>query len=344
MQLVAYPSVFMMGISAMKRQGTGNSWEWFKYLHFVFLALIPATLLHAASSPYFLLGGIAFWLFDATLRYAGVADLNTKLLTMEVSNADGGVTKLTFSKTHSEPGQFAWIKVPAISEWEWHPFSLSSSPNDGHSEICVKSMGPNTFTDKLFQLTKASQQDKSKPFKIMVDGPHGIGFGPLLAGHASVLLIAGGIGITPMHSTFRTLAQMLQRRPSDSTIQTVKLVWTARSAEMFEVFGDSLDFCLSCSDIMSLALYATGKEKAPSTKGLGFRLSAPVRRHLQLGRPNFDEIMDQTCTSFVLTADRELEQGTCLVLACGPESMVAAAASATKSHQNIDFHNMLFRL
>merc|ERR1711869_150669 len=107
--------------------------------------------------------------------------------------------------------------------------------------MCIKSMGQETFTGKLFELAK------SRPtggFVVNMDGPYGQ---PLcLDGHDTVLLLAGGIGITTVHSTFRMLAQLAQKRegPSLKQLARVELVWASRSVELFGILLESLKQCL----------------------------------------------------------------------------------------------------
>lgn len=89
-----------------------------------------------------------------------------------------------------EPGQFIIVRFMArgfISEA--HPFSLSSCPAQGHIRISIKNSG--LFTSRIPQLPAGT--------KVIIDGPHGI-FTPSFSSRARILLIAGGIGITPVRS------------------------------------------------------------------------------------------------------------------------------------------------
>ena len=37
-------------------------------------------------------------------------------------------TNITFILSGHSAGQFCWIQVPSVSAFEWHPFTISSSP------------------------------------------------------------------------------------------------------------------------------------------------------------------------------------------------------------------------
>ncbi|CAK0862958.1 unnamed protein product [Prorocentrum cordatum] len=278
--LVAYPALFIFGVLPLFRN---KGWEIFKYTHFFFLVLIPATLLHAESSWYFLIGGVAFYLVDCAMRFVGVTSPTAVLLSAKTYEAEGGVVELQISKSHPYPGQFAWVNVPAVSTWEWHPFSLASSPSDGVSKMCIKNMGRGTFTDKLYQLVR---EGDPSALTVQLDGAYGPMFDP--ADHAAFLLIGGGIGITQVHSTLRTFSQMAVRRELPASLKMVRLVWIVRSPELFRVLDDSIAQCLQAeypagSPKFSVTFYATGGDQSTAT------FAAPLKK----GRPSFPQIYSE---------------------------------------------------
>jgi predicted ferric reductase len=101
------------------------------------------------------------------------------------------------------PGQFAWLKLAgapyALAE---HPFSLSSSAErPRRPELTIKALGD--FT--------AAVRDLAPGERVLLDGPHGTFREPLPG--AGYVLVAGGIGITPVMSLLRTLADRSDPRP-----------------------------------------------------------------------------------------------------------------------------------
>jgi 3-phenylpropionate/trans-cinnamate dioxygenase ferredoxin reductase subunit len=102
------------------------------------------------------------------------------------------------------PGQFAWITVrnSPFADAE-HPFSISSSAEDtGKLAFTIKELGDFTSTIKNLQIGE----------KVYVDGPFG-SFSVDRHQHAKeFIFIAGGVGITPMMSMLRTLADRKDRR------------------------------------------------------------------------------------------------------------------------------------
>ena len=103
------------------------------------------------------------------------------------------------------PGQFAWLTIGGspfgLSD---HPFSFSSSPGqtDGRLEFTIKELGD-------FTRTIGTVRPGTRAF---VDGPYG-GFTIDRHDAPGYVFIAGGIGVAPMLSMLRTLADRADTRP-----------------------------------------------------------------------------------------------------------------------------------
>lgn len=104
-----------------------------------------------------------------------------------------------------QPGQFGWIIIgrgPFATTQ--HPFSFSSSAevDDGSVEMTIKAAGD--FTATIAEIPVGT--------KAWVDGPHGV-FTPDRNEGPGFVLIGGGVGITPLMSILRTMADRDDRRP-----------------------------------------------------------------------------------------------------------------------------------
>ena len=103
------------------------------------------------------------------------------------------------------PGQFARLRAAncVYGMMDEHPFSLSSSAQrPDRPAFTVKALGD--FSASLAELRSGA--------RILLDGPHGeaVHAAPALRGR---LLVAAGIGITPVLSVLRTAAERGERRP-----------------------------------------------------------------------------------------------------------------------------------
>jgi predicted ferric reductase len=100
-----------------------------------------------------------------------------------------------------EAGQFMLVRFLAKGyRWEAHPFSLSGRPGGEGLRLTIKALGD--FTRKIPGLVPGTP--------VLIDGPHGI-FTAARCRSAKALLVAGGIGITPI----RALAEELAARGRD---------------------------------------------------------------------------------------------------------------------------------
>jgi respiratory burst oxidase len=106
-------------------------------------------------------------------------------------------------------GMYAYVNIPEISKTEWHPFSLSSSPDQDHIGFHIKDAGDWTSkAHKLFQFPVDDEEHSvtSKTVSlptIRVEGPIGAssqGF----RDHKIVVLIGAGIGITVSKPSFHS--------------------------------------------------------------------------------------------------------------------------------------------
>ncbi len=114
------------------------------------------------------------------------------------------VTGRNLERMRAESGQFfRWRFLDRRSWWEAHPFSLSVAPNPSFLRITAKGVGDHSRA--LRQLHPGT--------RVMAEGP----YGNLTARRRTrrrVLLIAGGVGITPL----RAMIEDLPGRPGDITL------------------------------------------------------------------------------------------------------------------------------
>ena len=187
------------------------------------------------------------------------------------------------SKLRIVPGQFMIFRfLTAGRWWQAHPFSISQLPEDGRFRITVKALGD--FTDRLPDLPIGS--------RVIAEGPFGV-FTHLVLSRTKVLLIAGGIGITPI----RVLLEEMVRTGVD-----VVLLYSGRFGEL--VFRDEIDDLISRFGGRVEYIYTETGEVDPNTGRLD-------REKIKRLVPDLDQHEVYICGPDRMMVDlrRELEQG-----------------------------------
>jgi ferredoxin-NADP reductase len=105
-----------------------------------------------------------------------------------------------FGKLHAEPGQFfRWRFMTRELWWQSHPYSLSAMPRADLMRITVKARGGHSGA--LASLAEGT--------RVIAEGPYGA-FTPTL-NDRRVLLVAGGVGITPIRAMFAAIPRSMAR-------------------------------------------------------------------------------------------------------------------------------------
>ena len=146
-----------------------------------------------------------------------VVKVSQDAFAIDIAPSDGDLDYL--------PGQFAFITpVSRKASQEEHPFTICSTPSQpGSLQFIIRSLGDWTSTIK-----RLDPDDR-----VFVDGPYGRFSHLILPDDAAIIMIAGGIGITPMLSMLRYMADVKDRRP-------ILLIWSNRGPETV-VFAEEIE-------------------------------------------------------------------------------------------------------
>mmetsp|Transcript_104817 Transcript_104817/g.302388 ORF Transcript_104817/g.302388 Transcript_104817/m.302388 type:complete len:552 (+) Transcript_104817:98-1753(+) len=344
--------------------------EVFYYAHHTFLALWISTLWHANSSWYYMIGGLSLWMLDRTLRTlqaysrvevqtlacidkegflptitskkasedsdTSVTSVSDKIVylayTLESGGLNGTHTNGSRTKMDIVAGQYAFINVPAISIHEWHPFTISSAPADGHTTHHIKAMAPGSFTDRLHGLV--STHPNPRDLEVHVEGPFGVGVET--KHYDQIVLVAGGIGITPCHALLRDLVQKHKAGPGSSALsqlRSVTLIWTARYPSLFNMFEPTFKEAIELSEAnkgtgqgfeFNLSLWLTDQK---------MRAQVLTSQEYSMGRPNLKSLLEPASASGMRS----------LVFHCGPTGLEEASRAAALE-LGLDFHTETFAL
>jgi predicted ferric reductase len=194
-------------------------YEWWYLVHLTAYAAIALAWFHQIpTGNELVLDRVAadYWnsLYIATLVLLvffriGVPVLDAfrfRLRVAEVVEEGPGVVSLRIAgrgldRLKADSGQFfLWRFLARDSWWASHPFSLSATPTNDSMRITVKALGD--FSGKIRRVRPGT--------RVVAEGPFGT-FTELVRRREKVVLIAGGIGITPIRA-------LLEQMTGDVTV------------------------------------------------------------------------------------------------------------------------------
>ena len=213
----------------------------------------------------------------------------------EVKAESDGVTSIRISGhgldgLKAKPGQFfIWRFLAPGHWWSAHPFSLSAAPTDGSFRISAKAVGDHT----------RALRDLPVGTRVVAEGPFGA-FTEAVRRHPKVLLIGGGIGITPVRALAETMkgdVVLIHRVLSDAdAVFADELAGLARDGlTVHRVVGDHAapggDDLLSARHLLELVpdlkerdVYLSGPPGMVSAIGAELRSAGVARRDLHVER------------------------------------------------------------
>ncbi|XP_036068405.1 NADPH oxidase 5 [Oryzias melastigma] len=208
--------------------------EVFYWSHLSYIWVLILLIIHCANFwKWFVVPGLLFLLEKivgiAVSRMGG-------LYIVEVNLLPSKVTHLVIKRPqffHFKPGDYIYINIPVIAKYEWHPFTISSAPEQTDTLwLHVRSMGQ--WTNRLYEYFRQIESDElcsgrlatslkrrrqrtktevSAKFvenhrfcniKCYVDGPYGTPTRQIFTSEHAVL-IGAGIGITPFASILQSI-------------------------------------------------------------------------------------------------------------------------------------------
>jgi predicted ferric reductase len=318
MAWLALLTLLVLVVISLYREKLGIRYETWKTAHGL-LAVVATggALLHILGVSYYLAlpWKQGFWtmMFLATvffLLYIRIIKplrlIRKRYFVEKVHKERGDSWTITFRPDGHQgmqfmPGQFAWLTLGnsplAIEE---HPFSFSSSATQtDRLSFTIKELGD--FTSNIHKIKPGEPA--------YIDGPHGVFSIDRKKEYPGFVLIAGGVGITPVISMVRTMAERKDNRP-------VLLFYASKAWEEV-TFREELE---ELEKIMNLQIIHVLENPPESWEGeSGFLDEKVLKRHLPA---NMHEIM---------------------FFICGPPPMMNAAGSALDK-VGIPFENIEMEL
>ncbi|KAJ5103954.1 hypothetical protein N7532_004483 [Penicillium argentinense] len=368
--LLGFVFIFLQSLSPVRH----SFYEMFLHLHIALAIMSFVALWYHLKNllqQRVLLGTVIIWGLDRVGRLVLLIWRNCgkRQTTATVEALPGSVARVDVEVSRAwsfRPGQYLYLYMPCLGLWTSHPFTVAwssasagsldltekRSSSDslatllGGSETTTMSVlikGQDGFTRRLLDKVEDSPEGRIKA-TALAEGP----FGGIhsLASYGTLLLVAGGIGIThPMSYLHEVVINFASRK---TATRKVHLVWMIRSLDhlawihnwMTDIFNhDSLNSTINLKGetyfqfpglMLSISVHVTEHKEtfeefipAPETPWTQCAPSnVPVNVHY--GKPSFQTLLEN---------EKAEQVGALAVSVCGPGGLGDSVREAVRNVQ-----------
>ncbi|KAK1294695.1 hypothetical protein QJS10_CPA16g00429 [Acorus calamus] len=246
-----------------------RSFQIFYFTHHLYIIFIIFFLLHTGDRHFYMVfPAVLLFALDKLLRIIQSRHATCVISASVLSCKAVELTLLKSPGMKYTPTSTVFIKIPQISRFQWHPFSITSSccTNDDEISVTIKCYGE--WTDALYNMIH--EKLKSDPhhmecFPIAIEGP----YGPenhFYERYKNLILVAGGTGITPFLSIIRGIASRNNNMDNLHTrIQLVYVVRKSQDLSMLTSISPLLFNWPSEAGELKLMIHVTQEERSVTT-------------------------------------------------------------------------------
>ncbi|XP_052244445.1 cytochrome b-245 heavy chain-like isoform X2 [Dreissena polymorpha] len=236
------------------------------------------------------------------------------------------------------PGQYIFLHCPKLSYLEWHPFTLTSAPEDDYFSVHVRRVG--NWTNALAKECHVDEIEFKEAWKlprVAVDGPFGTATEDIFSYEVDVF-VAAGIGVTPFASVLKHVWS--RKQEGDSKLKHVYFYWICAEMNAFEWMHDLLRFYdkqmvdADHRDFLKYFVYLT--------RGWDMNMAKSIVKHdedvydsvtglhqkTHFGRPNWDLILPK------IAQDRKGKK--IGVFFCGPSALSSVLHKACNQYSSLE--------
>jgi NADPH oxidase 2 len=285
--LIVLMVIFSTSIEKPRRANFERFW----YLHHLFIIFFVFWAVHGAfcmiktDLPPFCAGTGVFWEW---WMYGGFLYLIERILrevrgrhktfVSKVVQHPSNVCEIQIKKekTKTRAGQYIFLCCPEVSIWQYHPFTLTSAPEEDYISVHVRCVGD--FTKALAvalgcNFERSSGREKvgdgsevvgvdtnekdanTDPAirrvlpRVFIDGPFGSASEDVFKYEIAVL-VGAGIGVTPFASILKSIWYRLNYPQKKTRLRKVYFFWVCRDFGSFEWFR-SLLLAIEAQDLQN---------------------------------------------------------------------------------------------
>lgn len=241
-----------------------------------------------------------------------------------------GTMEIRFQKPSFKyvAGQWLFFQMPDVSRWQWHPFTISSAPDDPYISVHIRQVGDFTkavgarlgATPELASsLTDTVKQGRmgedarnglfvditgarvnSLP-SVRIDGPYGAPAEDVF-GCEMALLVGTGIGVTPFSSILKNVYYM-QQKGRLGALRRVHFIWINKDIAAFGWFRallQNLEDIQTDPAFLRMDMYLTGELDNDTVEnvvlnnaGADYDALTGLKSRTHFGRPNWTDIFNR---------------------------------------------------
>ncbi|KXJ90715.1 ferric reductase NAD binding domain-domain-containing protein [Microdochium bolleyi] len=323
------------------------NFERFWYTHHMFIVFFVFWSIHGAfcmiqpdTAPFCMSTGASaigvfwqFWTYGGFIylaeRIAREVRGRHKTYISKVIQHPSNVCEIQIKKenTKTRAGQYIFFCCPEVSLWQYHPFTLTSAPEEDYISIHMRMAGDFTkavaktlgcefdrkpagggkgdtskvvgVADKRDNINSDADPALSRVLpRVYIDGPFGSASEDVFKYEISVL-VGAGIGVTPFASILKSIWYRMNYPQKKTRLSKVYFFWICRDFGSFEWFR-SLLMAIEAQDVdgrIEIHTYLTARIKADDATNIMINdvnadkdAITGLRSPTNFGRPNWDMI------------------------------------------------------